>query len=99
MTTAQFDAPASSALRTVSASSYPRTVDALACRTIRVVWLTARLVRNESVSFERYRQRFGVSLRTFRRDINFLRDAGAYLDCVRDNGYRLTCFFADADAV
>jgi len=98
MTIAQFGAPASTTPRRVAVSSYPRSVDPEARRIVRVVWLTARLVRREHVSVQEYRSRFGVSLSSFRRDIAVLRDAGLYIDADRDDGYRLICFNADSDA-
>jgi predicted DNA-binding transcriptional regulator YafY len=52
---------------------------------------------SESVSFEDYQRRFGASMRTFRRDIAALRDAGLYIDAA-PHDYRMTCFAADADA-
>jgi len=97
MTTAQFDAPASSTPRRIAASSRPSTVEAIASRVVRLVWLTARLVRRESVSVDLYRERFGRSLRSFRRDIAVLRDAGMYIEAIRDD-YRMTCFLSDSDA-
>jgi len=98
MTVVHFDAPASSTPRRLAAPSYPRKVASIARRIVRVVWLTARFVRREAVSFEHYRGRFGLSLRTFRRDIACLRDAGIYIDTASPDGYRMTCFEADSDA-
>ena len=64
---------------------------------MRLIWLTARLVRHDALSFNEYRLCFNSSLRTFRRDIAALRDAGLYIDA-QPNDYRMTCFVADADA-
>lgn len=96
MTTMHFDAPASSTPRRIAASPYP--IGTIAGRIVRVAWLTALLVRRERVQFERYRQRFGASLRTFHRDIACLRDAGLYLEVEYPYTYWLLCFMADSDA-
>jgi predicted DNA-binding transcriptional regulator YafY len=45
-----------------------------------------------SISFELYRDRFGASLRTFRRDLTALRDAGIYLEWHPTRGYKLLYF-------
>ena len=66
-------------------------------RIVRLVWLTARLVRRESVSYDDCRHRFSISMRTFRRDIAALRDAGVYI-AAEPNDYRMTCFVSDTDA-
>ncbi len=97
MTTAAFDASASTPRYDL------RTLPDARCkpwhrRIIRVAWLIARFVRRDPVSFELYRDRFGVSLRSFRRDIAILRDAGLYLDAHPDRGYELLCFRADREA-
>ncbi len=97
MTIAQFDAPALTTPRR-GAASYPRTVDPAARNIVRAVWLTALLVRRERVTLQDYRNRFGVSLRSFRRDIAAIRNAGLYLDADTDNGYRFICFRPDSDA-
>jgi len=97
MTIAQFDAPASTTPRRVAAS-YPRTVEHGARQIVRIVWLTTRLVRRESVSVQEYQNRFGVALSSFRRDIAALRDAGLYIDADPETGYRLICFHPDSDA-
>ncbi len=96
MTTVHFDAPASSTPRRIAASPYP--IGTIAGRVVRVAWLTALLVRRDRVSFERYRRRFGASLRTFHRDIACLRDAGLYLENEPPYAYSLVCFMADSDA-
>lgn len=96
MTIAQFDAPASTTPLRLPAS-YPRTVEPAARMIVRAVWLTTLLVRHERVTVQDYRNRFGVSLRSFRRDIAAIRDAGLYLDADPHDGYRLICFRPDAD--
>jgi hypothetical protein len=98
MTSVHFDALASSTPRRpatffiepLARGSVPR-------RIVRLIWLTARLVRHDAVSFDDYHLRFDSSLRTFRRDIAALRDAGLYIDA-EPNDYRMTCFVSDTDA-
>jgi biotin operon repressor len=97
MTIAPFDAPASTTPQR-TAGSYPRIVDPNARKIVRAVWLTALLVRRQRVTLQDYRNRFGVSLRSFRRDIATIRDAGLYLDADPDDGYRFICFRPDSDA-
>ncbi len=98
MTSAHFDAPASSTPRHIAASPPPRAgCGPSAARIIRLIWLTARFVRRDSVTIEDYQQRFGASVRTFRRDIAVLRDAGLYI-AAEPHDYRLTFFASDTDA-
>ncbi len=47
---------------------------------VRAAWIILRLCRKEPVTVQLYKRRFGVSLRSFRRDIANIRDAGVYLD-------------------
>jgi predicted DNA-binding transcriptional regulator YafY len=98
MTSAHFDAPASSTPRHIAAfcvqQRAPRSVEQ---RIVRLVWLTARLVRRDSVSYDDCRRRFNISLRTFHRDIAALRDAGLYI-AAEPNNYRMMCFVSDTDA-
>jgi hypothetical protein len=96
MTIAQFDAPASTPRRR-PAASYPRTVHPEARKIVRAVWLTALLLRRGRVTIHDYRSRFGTSLRSYRRDIAAVRDAGLYLDSDSENGYRFVCFRPDVD--
>ncbi|HWT05354.1 MAG TPA: hypothetical protein VN224_06315 [Xanthomonadales bacterium] len=44
-----------------------------------------------------YRRRFGVSLRSFRRDLALVREAGFYLEATAAGDYRMVCFMADSD--
>jgi hypothetical protein len=98
MTSAHFDALASSTPRRPAAFLIqPLARGSVPRRIVRLIWLTARLVRCDSVSFDDYRLRFDSSLRTFRRDIAALRDAGLYIDA-EPNDYRMTCFVSDTDA-
>jgi hypothetical protein len=97
MTAARFDAPASMspAIRYGRPSYAHR--EGIAFRIVRLVWLTARFTRQEPVAIADYRRRFGVSLRSFHRDIALLREAGLYIDTVATGNYRMLCFLMDAD--
>ena len=98
MTSAHFDAPASSTPRHAAASaSHDVAPSGIAGRVVRLIWLTARLTRRESVNLHEYQHRFGRSVRSFRRDIAALRDAGLYIDA-QPNDFRMTCFVSDSDA-
>lgn len=97
MTPIRFGAPApSSPPRYAALPPYARH-DGIAFRVVRLIWLTARFTRPEPVTFHEYRRRFGVSLRSFHRDVALLRQAGLYIDTVAHGHYRLLCFLADAD--
>lgn len=97
MTAARFDAPAS----TSPAIRYGRPAyahgDGVAFRIARLVWLAARFARRESVTIADYQHRFGVSLRSFHRDIALLRGTGFYIGTEARGTYHLLSFFADAD--
>jgi biotin operon repressor len=97
MTTTRFDAPAPS----TRALRYPRPAHAcagaLAFRLVRLVWLTARFARRELVSIDDYRRRFGMSLRSFHRDVGVLRQAGFEIEPVVNRTYRMVCFTFDSD--
>jgi hypothetical protein len=97
MTVARFDASAS----TSPAYAYPRPPHVLSegigFRLVRLIWLTARFARRESVTIADYRHRFGVSVRSFYRDITLLRRAGLHIDSAATGSYRMLCFLADAD--
>jgi len=99
MTVRRFDAPASMspARRFTLLPSLKR--GGVAFRIVRLVWLTARFTRHEQVTIDDYRRRFGVSLRSFRRDIALLREAGLYIDPATHGSYRMLCFLADADQI
>ncbi len=64
---------------------------------VRAAWLIARLCRREPVTVQLYKNRFGVSVRSFRRDIANIRDAGVYLDVDNAGDYRMLYFSPDAD--
>jgi DNA-binding transcriptional ArsR family regulator len=66
---------------------------------LRVIWLTAIFARRESVTIAEYRRRFGVSLRSFHRDLSLLREAGFYLEPATAGTYRMVCFARDNDGV
>jgi hypothetical protein len=98
MTSTRFDAFASST-RPRRGGASPRTNrGGVAFHIVRVVWLTALFARRESVTIADYRRRFGVSVRSFRRDVALLRQAGFYLETVAANQYRMLCFNRDSDA-
>lgn len=65
---------------------------------VRLVWLTASFMRGRTVSFDEYHERFGRAMRSYRRDITRLREAGLYLDVAQPRGHRLRCFRADLEA-
>jgi predicted DNA-binding transcriptional regulator YafY len=92
MTFHEFDASASTT-RPLSAAQDPsrRAV-------VRAAWLIARFLRREAIRFELYHERFGRSMRSFRRDLAALRDAGAYLDYDLQGEYRLLCFRSNREA-
>jgi hypothetical protein len=66
--------------------------DGIAFRLLRLVWLTARFGRPEPVTFDEYRGRFGVSQRSFHRDVALLGQAGLYIDTGLLGNYRMLCF-------
>lgn len=89
MTVQQFAAPA---------STTPHCNWRLRRPIVRVAWLIARLMRREPVSYAGYEARFGRSLRSFRRDIAALRDAGLYLDTNLHGDYLMLCFRQELEA-
>lgn len=92
MTIREFDAPAS--LTRPEAAPYDRAHSPV----VRTAWLITRFLRRDTVRFELYEERFGRSVRSFRRDIAALRDAGIYLDSDRQGWYRMQCFRPERDA-
>ena len=99
MTNARFDALASKTPSRRGGQHRHTNRDALAFRLVRVIWLTALFTRRESVTIVDYRRRFGVSLRSFRRDLALIRQAGFYLETATTGDYRMVCFMRDADGV
>ena len=97
MTVARFDASASIS----PARPYPRpphaSSEGIGFRLVRLIWLTTRFARHEPVSIADYRYCFGVSRRSFYRDITVLRRAGLYIDTASAGRYRMLCFLADTD--
>jgi len=71
--------------------------EGVAFRVVRLIWLTALLARRDPVRIADYQRRFGMSVRSFRRDIALLRNAGLYIDTAGGGDYRMLCFLADAD--
>ena len=98
MTSTRFDAPASSTRPRRSGRTPQTYLGSVAYRIVRVVWLTALFARRESVTIADYRRRFGVSLRSFHRDVALLREAGFYLETIAANQYRMLSFDRNADA-
>ncbi len=97
MTAARFDAPAStSPARHFARPPYAQR-EGVAFRVLRLIWLTALLARRDPVRIADYQRRFGMSVRSFRRDIALLRNAGMYIDTAGDGGYRMLCFLMDSD--
>jgi hypothetical protein len=99
MTNARFDAPASKTPPRRGGRFRHTERNGIAFRLVRVIWLTALFARRESVTIADYRRRFGVSLRSFRRDLALVREAGFYLETVAAGDYRMVCFMRDADGV
>ena len=64
---------------------------------VRAAWIILRHCRKEPVTAQLYKRRFGVSLRSFRRDIANIRDAGGYLDAGPAGDYCLLYFSPDSD--
>jgi hypothetical protein len=98
MTNARFDALASKTRSCRGGQQRHTNRDGIAFRIVRVVWLTAQFVRRESVTIAEYRRRFGVSLRSFRRDLALLRQAGFYVETTAAGNYRMLSFVLDSDA-
>jgi hypothetical protein len=97
MTVAHFDAPASKTPACRFARPEYARPGAIAFRLVRLVWLTARFARRELVSVDDYRIRFGVSMRSFYRDVDVLRQAGFEIQPIAARTYRMVCFTCDSD--
>jgi len=98
MTNSRFDALASKTRPRRGGQQRHTNRSGIAFRIVRVIWLTALFARRESVTIADYRRRFGVSLRSFRRDVALLRQAGFYLETNALGNYRMVCFELDCDA-
>jgi hypothetical protein len=97
MTNARFDVLASKT-RPRRGGRFPHTErDGVAFRLVRVIWLTALFSRRKPVTIAHYRRRFGVSRRSFHRDLALVREAGFYLETAAAGDYRTVCFMADSD--
>ncbi|MDQ6943542.1 MAG: hypothetical protein M3169_13650 [Candidatus Eremiobacteraeota bacterium] len=99
MTNARFDALASKTPARRGGHRRDTNRDGIAFHIVRVIWLTAQFARRESVTIANYRRRFGVSLRSFHRDLSLLRQAGFYLETRGTGDYRMVCFVLDSDGV
>ena len=98
MTNSRFDALASKTRSRCGGQQQRTKRNGVAFHIVRVVWLTALFARRESVTISDYRRRFGVSLRSFRRDVALLRQAGFYLEAAGAGNYRMLSFVVDSDA-
>ncbi len=54
------------------------------CTLVRLLWMTEYLTRKPILRLSDCKDRWGVSLRTFRRDLARLRDAGFIIDPAAD---------------
>jgi hypothetical protein len=97
MTHAPFDAPASKIPPRRGGRFRHTERDGVGFRLVRVIWLTALFARRESVTIAAYRRRFGVSLRSFHRDLSLVRQAGFHLETAAAGDYRVVCFIHDFD--
>jgi len=97
MTSTRFDAPASKTPPRRGGRFRHTERDGVAFKLVRVIWLAAIFARRESVSIAGYRCRFGVSLRSFHRDLALVRQAGFYLETTAAGDYRMVCFMRDFD--
>ena len=98
MTSTRFDAPAPKTQPRRNRRPPQTYCNGLAFRLVRVIWLTALFARHEPVTIAEYRRRFGVSVRSFRRDVALLRQAGFYLETTAAGNYRMLTFELDSDA-
>ena len=99
MTDARFDALASKTPPRRGGRFRHTERDGVAFKLIRVIWLTVLFARREPVTIASYRRRFGVSLRSFRRDLALVREAGFHLETPAAGEYRTVCFLRDFDGV
>jgi hypothetical protein len=98
MTNTRFDALASKTRPRRGGASPHTNRGGVAFHIVRVIWLTALFARRQPVTIEEYRRRFGVSVRSFRRDVALLREAGFYLETTAPGDYRMLSFVLDSDA-
>ena len=97
MTNSRFDALASKTPARRGGQHRHTNRDAIGFRILRVIWLTALFARRDSVTIVDYQRRFGVSLRSFRRDVALLRQAGFYLETRGGGDYHMIHFAPDFD--
>ncbi len=98
MTNSRFDALASKTRSRRREQQRHTNRGSVAFHIVRVIWLAALFARRECVTIADYQRRFGVSLRSFRRDVALLRQAGFYLETNAVGNYRMVCFDVDSDA-
>jgi hypothetical protein len=99
MTTSRFDALASKTPPGRAERFRHTNRGGVAFPLVRVIWLTAIFARRESVTIADYRRRFGVSLRSFHRDLALVREAGFYLETATAGQYHMVSFMRDFDGV
>ena len=99
MTSTRFDASASKTPPRRGGRFRHTERASIAFKLVRVIWLTALFARRESVSIASYQRRFGVSLRSFRRALALVREAGFHLETPEAGHYRMVCFLRDFDGV
>ena len=99
MTNARFDALASKTPARRGGQFRNTNRGGVAFPLVRVIWLTAIFARRESVTIADYQRRFGVSLRSFRRDLALVREAGFYLETAATGHYHMVSFMRDFDGV
>ena len=97
MTTTRFDALASKTRLRRGGRFRHTERGGIGFRLVRVIWLAALFARRESVTIANYRRRFGVSLRSFHRDLALVREAGFYVETAAAGDYRVVSFMADSD--
>jgi hypothetical protein len=97
MTNTRFDALASKTRPPRGGQHRHTNRNGVAFRIVRVIWLTALFTRRQPVTIADYRRRFGVSVRSFRRDVALLREAGFYLETTAADTYRMLSFLPDSD--
>src|ERR1700736_702691 len=99
MTSTRFDAPASKTPPRRGGRFRHTERDGAAFRLVPVIWRTALFTRREAVTIATYHRGFVVSLRSFRRDLALIREAGFYLETAAAGNCRMVCFTRDADGV
>ena len=101
MTTTVFDAPASMprfAAGRFFLSPRKRSPKPSQRPVVRIAWMIALFAKKSYVSYDDYYLRFACSVRTFKRDLAVLRDAGMYLEPHPAHGYRMVWFGPTVEA-